>query len=413
MLMAFWPLEDAAAARRAGPAVRRGWRRSWARRSVEGLRVDAARPRSRRRSPRPWPRTPTGRGSTNSVAVIAAETARSSSRPTGRSRPTSRTQTMPSAMIPTGTMSKDRLTRLVLDRKVRLSSWKTAQITTMPATTGSTPRSPPRARRSEPVSWRPQPGVDRGVGRDGGGRAAVRGRPPRGRARWCCTSWRHRFLLRRGLVGLVGLVGRRATVGPAGDDVVVGPGDGRDDLLGGDGAGVEDAVVAAQAEDDDAVGDGADVLHVVADHDHAAPAVAQPLDEVEHLGGLGDAERGGRLVEDDHLRVTQQRAGDGDGLPLPAREGRDRHLQAGEPGRELAQQLPRADLHGHVVEGHRAQLLAEEQVRGHVEVLAEGQVLEDRGDADGVRLGGRADLALDALEARWCPRRAGARRRAP
>ena len=68
------------------------------------------------------------------------------------------------------------------------------------------------------------------------------------------------------------------------------------------GVGREDAVVAPEPQHDDAVGDGAHVLHVVADHDDAEAAVAQPLDQVQHLGGLRDAEGRGRLVEHDDLR---------------------------------------------------------------------------------------------------------------
>ncbi len=41
--------------------------------------------------------------------------------------------------------------------------------------------------------------------------------------------------------------------------------------------GVEDAVVAPEPEHDDPVGDGADILHVVADHDHAEAAVADTV----------------------------------------------------------------------------------------------------------------------------------------
>ena len=55
---------------------------------------------------------------------------------------------------------------------------------------------------------------------------------------------------------------------------------------------------------------------------HAQVAVGQAAHEVEHLAGLGHAERGRRLVEDEQLRVPHHRLGDGDGLPLAARTGR-------------------------------------------------------------------------------------------
>jgi hypothetical protein len=58
----------------------------------------------------------------------------------------------------------------------------------------------------------------------------------------------------------------------------------------------------------------------VADQHHAEASLAQPFDEIEHLGGLRDAEGRGGLVEDHDARLTDQRASDRDGLPLPARE---------------------------------------------------------------------------------------------
>ena len=47
-----------------------------------------------------------------------------------------------------------------------------------------------------------------------------------------------------------------------------------------------------------------------------------------------------------------------------------------------AQQLPRPDLHRHLVEPQPAELLAEEQVLDDVEVLAQGEVLEHGGDPE-------------------------------
>ena len=53
---------------------------------------------------------------------------------------------------------------------------------------------------------------------------------------------------------------------------------------------------------------------------HGDALLGEPLDEIEHLLGLRDAERGGRLVEDDHARLLQDGAGDRDGLALAAGE---------------------------------------------------------------------------------------------
>ncbi len=66
------------------------------------------------------------------------------------------------------------------------------------------------------------------------------------------------------------------------------------------------AVVAAESQHRDPVGHRHDVPHVVADEDDAVAVLAQPLDEVEHLGGLGDAEGGRRLVEHDDLGVAEE-----------------------------------------------------------------------------------------------------------
>ncbi len=60
-----------------------------------------------------------------------------------------------------------------------------------------------------------------------------------------------------------------------------------------------DTDVAAEAQDGDPCRDLEDVVEVVRDEDDGEPLVGQPPDELEHLLGLRDAERRGRLVEDD------------------------------------------------------------------------------------------------------------------
>ena len=47
--------------------------------------------------------------------------------------------------------------------------------------------------------------------------------------------------------------------------------------------------------------------------------LAQVADDLEHLLGLAHAERGRRLVEDDDPPAPEQRPGDREALPLPAR----------------------------------------------------------------------------------------------
>ena len=220
---------------------------------------------------------------------------------------------------------------------------------TSPTTTGSEPRSPLRSRPDVAEAQPPKPWL-----------AMSR------------SSWRSARATRSGggavgavgAVGGVGAGGRRRGLGGAhacsswlacarralGDGVGRRAGDGGDDLLVGRLADAEDAVVAAEPQHDDPVGDGHDVGHVVADEDDAEAVLAQPLDEVEHLGGLGDAERGGRLVEHDDLGLAEERAGDRDGLALPAGQARDGDAHDGILALSCAQQPPGLLLHRHLVE---------------------------------------------------------------
>src|SRR3954470_13784686 len=76
----------------------------------------------------------------------------------------------------------------------------------------------------------------------------------------------------------------------------------------------------AEVQGGDPVGDLEDVHHVVRDEQDPESAVGEPAHQVEHLAGLGDAEGGGRLVEEHHLGVPQHRLGDRHGLSLATRE---------------------------------------------------------------------------------------------
>src|SRR4051794_20125589 len=73
---------------------------------------------------------------------------------------------------------------------------------------------------------------------------------------------------------------------------------------------------AAEVQDVDAVCDLHHVVHVVRDEHDADARVRQPAYEVEHLPGLRDAERGGRLVEEDDLAVPQDGSSGGGRLGL-------------------------------------------------------------------------------------------------
>ena len=140
-------------------------------------------------------------------------------------------------------------------------------------------------------------------------------------------------------------------------------------------------------------------------HDDAQATGAEPLDEVEHLGGLLHAQGGGGLVEQDDLRVTEQRPRDRDRLPLAAGQRRDRHPRAGQLGRQLREQFPAADLHGHLVHSPRCDLAAEEKIRHDAQVLAQREILEHGLDAQGAGVLRAVQPTLAALEAegavRW------------
>ena len=68
-------------------------------------------------------------------------------------------------------------------------------------------------------------------------------------------------------------------------------------------AALEHADGPAEPQHGDPVGGLEDVVEVVRDQDDAEALLAEAAHEREHLLGLRDAERRGRLVEDDELRV--------------------------------------------------------------------------------------------------------------
>ena len=116
----------------------------------------------------------------------------------------------------------------------------------------------------------------------------------------------------------------------------------------------------------------------------AEPALAQPLDEVEHLGGLRDAERRGRLVEDDDARLADERAGDRDGLALAAGERGDRNPHRRDAGAaaRAAATTSAAPSRPRRATPLRVQLATEPEVADDVEVVAQREVLVDGRDAE-------------------------------
>ena len=176
-----------------------------------------------------------------------------------------------------------------------------------------------------------------------------------------------------------------------------------------------DGDAAAEPQDRDPVCHLEDVVQVVRDEDDREPLVGQPLDELEHLLRLRDAERRSRLVEDHEAGVPHHRAGDGDRLPLAARERR--HRLADRPDRrdrEALHRLGRLGLHHRLLEPleHVVGLAAEVHVLDDVEVVAEREILVDDLDPELRRVLRPVDVTRPRRRTRprRCPRR-GCRRR--
>ena len=93
----------------------------------------------------------------------------------------------------------------------------------------------------------------------------------------------------------------------------------------------------AAVEEHEAVADREGVVRVVGDEDHADAALARLEDVLEHDARLLDAERRGRLVEDQHARAEVDRPRDRDRLPLAARERADRLVRVADVDPHLAQ----------------------------------------------------------------------------
>ena len=74
----------------------------------------------------------------------------------------------------------------------------------------------------------------------------------------------------------------------------------------------------SEIHDGDAVSDLEDVIQVVRNKHHCDTVFSEPLDQVQHLARLRDAERRRGLVHDHKLCVGHHGLGDGDRLALTA-----------------------------------------------------------------------------------------------
>src|SRR5215208_2062305 len=157
---------------------------------------------------------------------------------------------------------------------------------------------------------------------------------------------------------------------------------------------------ATVSEQIDPVADVEDLGVVVDDQDHGyAPLFFEALDEVQDQSPLLGAHRRKRLVEEQHLRVRVDRARDGYGLALPAREPGHLGVYGRYVHAHVFEVLGGLLFHLAVVQkwsyGH---LAVQEHVVEDRELVDEGEVLVDGLDAQGARLGDGSEVDLFSFE---------------
>jgi hypothetical protein len=138
-------------------------------------------------------------------------------------------------------------------------------------------------------------------------------------------------------------------------------------------------------------------VDVMAGQQHGRPPGALAPDQLLDLAGHRDPERGGRLVQQQQPRPACHRPGHCDQLPLAAGKRPDVAAGSRQGNAQLREQLGRLRVHAHVGGELQPPLPAEHQVRGDVQVVAQGQVLPEHADAlagDRDRIG-RQRRALD------------------
>ena len=156
---------------------------------------------------------------------------------------------------------------------------------------------------------------------------------------------------------------------------------------------VDGADTDAVAEDRGPMAEIAHLIHAVRDEDDRDALGAEAAHDGEDLLHLAAVERRGRLVEDQHLRLPAHGLGDLDQLAIG--EGEIAHHGAGIDADEAEAHQPGAGLAAHALAVDQtesgARLLAHEEVLGHGQIRDQGQLLEDRDDAHGDRVGGTAE----------------------
>ena len=141
---------------------------------------------------------------------------------------------------------------------------------------------------------------------------------------------------------------------------------------------------------------------VVVDEDGRLAGFADATHEVEQLLRLLEGEAHGRLVEDDDLRLEQERPHDGQALALAARQSGDRGIGGEHRGREahrvLHQLLGDASHLAHLEQAESPrECPTHEDVAPQRQLLREGTLLEHGLDAE---LAGALDREADDLPPR-------------
>src|SRR3984885_2372890 len=279
-------------------------------------------------------------------------------------------------------------------------------MTTRPRMTGRAPLSPLRTRESQILAYSPREfamtsGAARATSAATSSWSAASGAGP-----WTSVLTGAPWLLGRNGVTCNSVTGNSATRNSATRNA--GTWNGGEALRGTGGHQVDDGLgvvlrgrpvrdQTAQAQHGDPVRDRLDVVQVVRNDDHRDVLALQPFDQVEHDAGLGHAEGRGRLVQDHQLSLAHHGPGHRDRLPLAAGQRADRLAdRADRHHRQIGQRLLGGLLHPDLVQLEVLDLLAaEKHVRHDVQIVAQGQVLVDGGDAEiaGILRGVQVDLA--------------------
>ena len=153
--------------------------------------------------------------------------------------------------------------------------------------------------------------------------------------------------------------------------------------------------ILAVAHDGDAVGDALELIHAVRDVDDADAGLLELADEDEQIVDLRVGQDGGRLVENEQLRVLMgQRLCDLDHLLLGDRERLDDGLRIKVEMQLFKQSLRHGVLLRLVDERAFHRLAADKDVFRHGQVLHEVQLLVDDADAERLRVARAVDLDL-------------------